>query len=207
MTPTSNQRNWLAFGLAALLTAAGSATYFAMAGIDDASLVVALRTSAHMAFVVLLLVFVARPLRQLKPARSTTALLRNRRFLGLVFAGIHAVHLGLIVLRARLHPEFGLFVAGNLAGAVVYLAIVAMFVTSFDAPARALGRKRWRVLHKTGLYLVFAAFVPTLVPASRAEWLGANGVLCVLAAAGIAIRLAAYVRVGRREAGSGRAPA
>lgn len=192
MRLTSNQRNWLVFTVAAAATSGLAALFLLRSGTSDVNISATLRASAHASFLVLVAVFAARPLRQLLPTQFTLALLRNRRLVGVAFAGIHAAHLGLIVLRDRLSPDFEFVVVDNLPGAFIYLLILLMFVTSFDTPARALGARRWRVLHKTGLYLVFAAFLPTLIPDSRAQLLGARGVLLIVAALAIGIRVLAY---------------
>lgn len=199
----SGQRNWLVFGTAAFVTAAPALGYLAATDLADAAIVVALRASAQAAFFVLLLVFVARPLRQLRATPLTLALLRQRRLLGVAFTGIQATHLGLIVLRGRLSPDFGFAVAEIVPGGLVYLMILLMFVTSFDTPRRALGPGRWRALHKIGLYVVFAAFLPTLVPESRVELLGPDGALVSLAVAAIGIRVVAYVKRRRPVADAG----
>lgn len=200
---SSSQRNWLVFGCAVLVTAAPALACLAAAEAADAAIVVVLRASAQAAFLVLLLVFVARPLRQLRATPLTLALLRQRRLLGVAFTGVQATHLGLIALRARLSPDAGFGVAEIVPGGLVYLMIVLMFVTSFDTPAQALGPGRWRALHKIGLYVVFAAFLPTLVPESRGELLGPNGALASLAVAAIGIRIMAQVKRHRPAADAG----
>ena len=82
----------------------------------------------------------------------------------------------------------------NIAGGLVYVTIATMLITSFDSPAQLMGRKRWRILHKAGLYFIFVAFLPTLVPESRAQLFGTNGLLSVLAIVAVAIRTLAFLR-------------
>ena len=57
MDLSSNQRTWIVFLGAAAITAAVAGLYFTAAGIDAESLRVALRSSAHASFIVLLVVF------------------------------------------------------------------------------------------------------------------------------------------------------
>jgi DMSO/TMAO reductase YedYZ heme-binding membrane subunit len=95
-------------------------------------------------------------------------MLRHRRQIGVAFAGVHTVHLLVILTRAQLVPEFQL-TAKNYLGAMTYLLILLMFVTSFDGPARAVGRKNWKILHKIGLYVIAVSFVQTLLPNSEQE--------------------------------------
>jgi len=133
----------LLLGLAALL-------YVGQSAFEEDSLHAVLRATARLALLIYLLVFVARPLRQLSVSAFSKALLRNRRSLGIGFAGIMSVHLGFL-----LWVHWPDVVA---AGMVVYALIILMLVTSFDGPTRALGPKRWKWLHKTGLYVIGIGF-------------------------------------------------
>ena len=86
--------------------------------------------------------------------------MRNRRYLGVSAAASHAVHGVAIVLlftgRGSL-PELGTLVAGGIA----YLFLAAMVATSFDRSAHWLGARRWRRLHVSGLYWVWAVLAGT----------------------------------------------
>ena len=190
---TSNQRTAAAFLGAAALTGAIAATYMFAAGLADESIRVALRISGRAAFVVLLAAFVARPLRQLLKAPWTAALLRNRRLVGVAFAGIHSAHLGIILLRVSQQADFELSFADNHLGMAVYTVIYAMLITSFDGPARAVGKKPWKVLHKLGLFYLFAAFLQSQLPRSLDQLELANGVLIALAVVALVIRLTAFL--------------
>jgi DMSO/TMAO reductase YedYZ heme-binding membrane subunit len=131
---------------------------------------------------------------------ATAKLLKHRRLLGIAFSGIHTAHLGLIFYRARMIPDFNLNISESLLGGLTYVVIYLMFLTSFDATARALGSRNWRVLHKVGLYWVFVAFVPTLLPESRDQLAGANGLIILLTAVAIVIRLTAFLANRRSKA-------
>ena len=193
MTLSSNQRNWFVFLGAALITAVVAGLYFAAAGIDADSMGVALRSSAHASFIVLLVVFIARPLRQMLQTPHTAALLKNRRLFGVAFAGIHTAHLGLILLQDRWIDDFTFSIIDNALGGLIYLLIFLMFATSFDSTARALGPRNWRILHKIGLYSIFVASLQTIVPDNRDQVFGVNGALTLLAAAALVIRLTAFL--------------
>lgn len=117
-----------------------------------------------MAFMVYLVIFVARPLRQLLPNDMTKWLLRERRALGIAFAAVHTVHLGLIFTRLDLASLLARPVIGTAVGATAYLLMYLMLLTSFDAPARRLGPQHWHRLHKTGLYFIGFVFFATLLP-------------------------------------------
>ncbi|MDH3614023.1 MAG: hypothetical protein OEU90_04005 [Gammaproteobacteria bacterium] len=195
---TSNQRNWTVFVAAIAVTAMAAAVYLGSAGVNDDNIRLSLRLSAHAAFVVLLVVFIARPLRQLVNSPLTIALLRNRRLIGIAFAGIHTAHLGLILYRANMIADFNVRISERLLGGLTYVVIYLMFFTSFDATARAIGPRYWRLLHKVGLYWILAAFIPTLLPGSLDQLGGINGILLLLTAVAITIRLAAFF-AQRRE--------
>lgn len=192
MALTSNQRNWAVFFGAIAVTVIAAAIYLGSAGVNDDTIRASLRLSAHAAFVLLLLVFVARPLRQLLNSPLTLALLRKRRLIGIAFAGIHTAHLGLIFYRDKMVDDFELIISESLLGGATYVVIYLMFITSFDAAARALGPKNWRLLHKVGLYWIFLAFLPTLLPDSLDQVLTVNGFLLLLTGVAVAIRLTAF---------------
>ena len=199
---TSNSRNWLVFGGSMLATLAAAAAWLAVAGVSDESIRLLLRITPRVAFPLLLLVFVARPLRQLVATPLTTALLKNRRQLGIAFAGIHTAHLLLILYRSHVVPDVDFQVANNLAGAFVYLVILVMFATSFDGMARALGPRNWRRLHTAGLYVLFVAFVDAFRPSAIDEIFDVYGVFTALAAAVLAIRVFAFLsRRASRQTG------
>jgi len=193
MAMSSNQRTAAAFVSATALTGIAAAAYVAIAGVGDESLLVALRVSGRVAFVVLLVVFAARPLQQLLKAQWTAKLLRNRRLLGVTFAGIHTAHLGLIMMRVNQLPDFDVSFEKNLFGMFVYAVIFAMLITSFDGPARALGRKSWKILHKVGLFFLVAAFTDSQLPQSLDQLELANGLLLALAALALVIRITAFL--------------
>ena len=175
-----------------------SAAYLNVAGTSDDNIRLLLRLSARIAFLVLLVIFIARPLRQLFATPATAKLLRNRRLLGIAFAGIHTAHLSLILYRAEMIADFSLDIRESLLGGLTYVVIYLMFFTSFDATARAIGPRYWRLLHKVGLYWILAAFIPTLLPGSLDQLGGINGILLLLTAVAITIRLAAFF-AQRRE--------
>lgn len=154
---TSASKNWAAFLGTGLATLAVAFAYFADVGMTDRSFDLVLEVSGRVAFVVFMVVFIARPLRQWWPTALSKNLLKHRRLIGVAFAGMHFAHLFIIFYRIHSMSNFGL-VAGNIPGAVAYLFIGLMFITSFNSTTRALGPKRWRLLHTVGLYYIFLIF-------------------------------------------------
>ena len=198
---TSNQRNLAVFATAAGLTGIASAAYLGIGGVTDDHIRILLRLSARVAFVVLLLVFVARPLRQIFPSPATLKLLANRRLFGIAFAGIHTAHAALILYRAQQVPSFEFTPSANIPGLVTYGVIYLMLITSFDRPARAIGRKAWKVLHKAGLYWLVFAFTQTQLPDSLNDLSGMNWWLVSLIVLAFVIRITAFFAKFQRAPG------
>ncbi|MGI9219563.1 MAG: hypothetical protein ACR2QS_00840, partial [Woeseiaceae bacterium] len=84
---SSNQKNWVVF-FATLGAGLGASWAFLNAvGTTDESVRETLRLSARVSFVILLIIFVARPAQQIFRTPFTAKLLRRRRLLGVAFTG------------------------------------------------------------------------------------------------------------------------
>lgn len=193
MAMTSNQRNAAVLVGSFAVMSASAAGYFALAGLSLETIDLMLRLSARIAFLILLLVFVARPLQQMLKAPGTAKLLRSRRLLGIAFAGVHIAHLGVLLVKDRVIEDFDLLQLANGPGMFVYLVILAMLVTSWNAAAKAIGPKAWKVLHKGGLYVLFIAFSQTQLPYPGQSWEGVNWWFLTLIAIALVIRLTAFL--------------
>lgn len=195
MSISSNLRNFAVFFLTLSAIAVPMFVIVVPDAMDESNLGLALRVSARLAFVIYILVFVCRPLRQIMPIPLTHALFRNRRYIGISFAAVMTVHLALISWLLLFVVDEGRSLTSLMPGIVTYMLITLMLVTSFDAPARALGPKNWRRLHKTGLYWIGTIFAVALVPdvidyPSDPVYL-AIGALMILA---VMIRVTAFVK-------------
>ena len=183
-----------------LLVALFVLAYLNAFGWNDENLRVVLRLTARLAFLAYLVVFIARPLRQIVKTPLTAWLLRERRSFGLTMASIHFVHIALIVYRARNSVEFEFEFPGQIIGGTIYLLMLLMVITSFDKPARALGPLNWRRLHKTGLYALGVAFLSTLLPESRDELFSPDRWwFLILTGGAVFIRLTAFFATRRRQ--------
>lgn len=170
-------------------------------GSEDENLQWLLRLTARLAFVLFVIAFIARPLRQILRTNTTAWLLRERRSFGLAFAAVHLVHAALIFYLAEASTVFEFEFPKHLFGGAIYVLIVLMMITSFDKPARWLGAKNWRRLHKTGLYVIALAFVQTLLPNTREELLEFDRMWFVVLVSGAAvIRLTAYFAIRKQRA-------
>lgn len=192
MALTSNQRTAATFLGAMVVTCLVAATYLLTTGIDDDSISLALRVSARVSFALFIIAFAARPLQQLVRAPWTARLLRNRRLIGVAFAGVHTAHFGLVLMRLNHVPEFDS--AFSVSGAAVYGFMYAMLITSFSGPARAIGPRAWKVLHKLGIFVVLAGFLPSQLLKTIDQPVSINGLLLVMASAALLLRVMAFFR-------------
>jgi DMSO/TMAO reductase YedYZ heme-binding membrane subunit len=146
-------RGWALVGWTALIVAAMCGAIVALYGPSEATLHVILRDTARASLLLFSLAFAATGANRVLPGPFSRWMLVNRRYLGVSFATSHAFHLAAIVALgpARFGPR--VLILGGLG----YLLIAAMTITSFDGPTRWLGRRRWKLLHRTGMY-VFGAF-------------------------------------------------
>ena len=190
-------RNIGVFLAALLATGVPALVYIDSLDYSEDSFGVVLRWGARLAILVFLLIFVARPLRQLSQTPATRWLLSNRRYLGITFAGVMSSHL-----------VFLLWLNGPVVaipGMIAYTFILLMLVTSFDKPAAALGPKHWRLLHKSGIYFLTIIFSATIISGLRENGGGAiHATLAVLLVGALFVRAAAYAR---RKSGNSRATA
>jgi len=151
----NDKRNWQVLDGTLLLTGGLSALWLSTTSLAEDEIRVAVRHTAHVAFVLYLLVLVARPLQQLLGKDWTTILLRNRRLVGVAFAAAMTTHLVLLVyyFNSQADLDFPL----NIFGAGAYAVFYLMLITSFDGPKKAIGPKAWKFLHRMGL--IWAALI------------------------------------------------
>ncbi|MCH9695653.1 MAG: ferric reductase-like transmembrane domain-containing protein [Gammaproteobacteria bacterium] len=147
----SSRRNWQVFFGALFITGILSVAWLSRVDFIDANMLVPIRHTAQLAFAIYILILVARPLQQLLRKPWTAKLLRNRRLLGVAFAAVMTTHLLLIAMRFGSQPELTYPLGNLLVGAGAYGIFYLMLITSFDGPTKALGRRRWKILHNTGL--------------------------------------------------------
>jgi hypothetical protein len=151
----------------------------------------AIRATARSSATLFALAFAASALRRRWPSRLTGWLLGNRRYLGVSFAVSHGTHLLLIFALygwslAGVVAEGG--IVGVLFGGIGYVFIAAMAATSFDRSAAWLGPSRWRRLHVTGGWYVWAIFFVTFAPNAARSWPAALFTAVLLAVLGLRLR-------------------
>lgn len=190
------REGWPVTAWAALIVAVVVFVTLAAAGSAEPGLRATIRTTARLSALLLLPSFLASSANARWRTPFTKWLLRNRRYLGLGFAVSQFTHGAFVLTLAQLHAgSFWTNVDPTtvVGGGIGYVFLVLMTVTSFDRTAAWLGRRRWRALHTTGVFLFFGIFV-----FSFAQGIGRSPVyaaLVVLLLAALALRLA--VRLAR----------
>ncbi|MEZ0054151.1 sulfoxide reductase heme-binding subunit YedZ [Mycobacterium sp. MAA66] len=164
----------------------------------------ALLLTGRTSLALFMLAFTAAALHQLWPNNLTSWIRRNRRYLGVSFAGSHAIHaiaIALLIAYAGTHaipPPFKhvSLQLGMLPLFAGYLCIVAMTATSFDRTAALIGPNTWHWLHLVGSYVIWADFAEAYGP--RAIRDPAFIPAFIIVAAALIIRLTAYAQRTRK---------
>ena len=148
--------------LIAAIAIVSTAAAMVVGGADGANL--GIRITARTSAVLFLLAFTASSLYQLWPTATTKWIRRNRRYLGVAFAGSHFIHAIFIVATIVLDGDrfqmgvdrtpHGVYVLDFIA----YAFIIAMTITSFDQIADRMRFTAWKNLHVTGSYVIWFTF-------------------------------------------------
>ncbi|TNE60970.1 MAG: hypothetical protein EP335_18220 [Alphaproteobacteria bacterium] len=178
-----------------LLLAAAVYSAIASAGGYVPALPALMVPTADIAFLFFWFAFIASATARLAPSPGTRFLIRNRRYIGLSFALIHFTHLVLVLSNLAFTGASRPLIT-LLGGALAYLFIGLMALTSNTASVRRLGAKRWKQLHKTGMYYVWFIFLFTSLkdPLGRGWIIG----LCLF---GLSLRILAHRQGQRKKAG------
>ena len=119
-----------------------------------------MKPTAHAAFLFFFLAFTTSSLHVLRPSEYSRWAMKNRRYLGLNFALIHFVHLGFVLSNLALTEETREVSTLNV-GALAYLFLFLMTITSNNTAVRKLGARKWKMLHKVGSYYIWFIFLAT----------------------------------------------
>jgi DMSO/TMAO reductase YedYZ heme-binding membrane subunit len=140
---------------------------FLIFGLSEESLRLSLRETARISVAIFLLVFIASSFHQLSRSRISKWLMINRRYLGISFGASHLIHLVLIVWLIYSYSSGNLLSIAPLnsymVGGIGYIFIIAMLITSNNQSMKRLGRKRWKILHTSGMYYLFLSFIMSFV--------------------------------------------
>lgn len=174
---------------------------FSMLGIDEASLRIALRETARISLLLFLLVFIASPLQRISKSSLSKYLMINRRYLGICFATSHFIHLALILSLIYLYSGGDLLSVAPLnsfiVGGIGYAFIIAMTLTSNNQSLKRLGPKRWKTLHRVGMYYLLVSFLASYAGLLEKDFLFYLPFVIALAFA-MVIRLVAFMTTSKR---------
>ncbi|MUL78192.1 hypothetical protein [Mycolicibacterium sp. CBMA 226] len=152
----------LTWALTLLIAVSATAVAVTVGGVAGAN--EGIRITARTSAVLFLLAFTASSAYRLWPNDFTKWVRRNRRYLGVAFAGSHLVHAGFIIASVVLssarfkagveRTPGGVYVLDTIA----YGFLIAMTITSFDRIAKQMQYATWRRLHLTGSYVIWLTF-------------------------------------------------
>ena len=108
----------------------------------------------------LYLAFAASSLKLLFPGAFSRWLSRNRPIMGLCFAAAMAWQLFFILWLVTVYSDYYIgevyVLRDAIEGVVGYLFLAAMTLTTFTPGRKYLQPKSWRLLHKSGIYFIWA---------------------------------------------------
>lgn len=106
------------------------------------------------------LVVAASALPVLFPGSFATWLLRNRKYIGMCFAVAMAWQGAFIFLMSNFYREYYFeeiyYLRDELEGSTGYIFLTAMVLTSFRFGRKYLTQKQWKLLHRSGIYFLWA---------------------------------------------------
>lgn len=119
-----------------------------------------IQLSVRCAVPLLYVAFAASSVQALSPGPFGHWLLRNRKIVGLSFAAAMAWQLLFIVWLVTVHSDYYIgeiyVLRDAIEGVVGYAFLIAMTVTSFRFGRKYLKPKSWKLLHKSGIYFLWA---------------------------------------------------
>ncbi len=106
------------------------------------------------------LVVAASSVQILFPGPFTNWWLRNRKYIGMCFAVAMAWQGLFIFIMSNFFREYYYadvyLLRDELEGSIGYIFLPAMVVTSFSFARKYLNQKQWKLIHKSGIYFLFA---------------------------------------------------
>ena len=132
--------------------------------------------SVRLAVPFIFLVVAISSVQTLFPGPFPMWLLRNRKYIGMCFAVVMAWQGLFIFIMSYFFREYYFadvyFFRDELEGSIGYIFLPAMVVTSFEFGRKHLSPKQWKLLHKSGIYFLWAYAFSTY------WWSLCNGLSC-----------------------------
>jgi methionine sulfoxide reductase heme-binding subunit len=176
-----------------------SAIVLAAAGTGEEGVRMLIRATARSSALLFLVAFLARPVRQLWRTDATAFAIKNRRYFGVSMAVSHLIHgIAIVWLITGFPAAYQTNTTTLVGGGLGFAFIAAMAATSSDAAFKALGRTRWTLLHRTGIWYVWLIFAFTFVPDPSRGWDALHAGFVAAFAAAPLVRAAAYLKTRRK---------
>ncbi len=106
------------------------------------------------------LVIAISSLQIIFPGALTRWLMLNRKYIGLIFAVAMAWQgLFIFIMSYYFHDYYFsevYYFRDEIEGSIGYIFLVAMVLTSFDFGKKFVDSKQWRIIHKAGIYFLWA---------------------------------------------------
>jgi DMSO/TMAO reductase YedYZ heme-binding membrane subunit len=106
------------------------------------------------------LVVATSALQTLFPGPFPMWLLRNRKYIGMCFAVAMAWQGAFIFMMSNFYRDYYFeeiyYLRDELEGSTGYIFLTAMVLTSFQFGRKYLNQKQWKLLHKSGIYFLWA---------------------------------------------------
>ncbi|MCJ8281813.1 MAG: hypothetical protein MJK14_18635 [Rivularia sp. ALOHA_DT_140] len=157
-----NFNKWNIVYIAVLISAVLTVMTLANYGVEKEGIVNWLDATGRAGMITFTAAFIASPLNKLFPSSFSKWLLKNRRFLGISFGFQHLVfHLPavicfLVIAKAPIDAI--------ITGGIGFLFVIPMLITSFNAPAKLIGARNWKILHTTGMFYLMYVFIISFYP-------------------------------------------
>ncbi|MBE9044448.1 hypothetical protein IQ255_08535 [Pleurocapsales cyanobacterium LEGE 10410] len=149
---------YTAIAISAVLTVIPLAMY----GIEKQGIVNWLDATGRAGMITFTAAFIASPLHKLFPNSFSRWLLKNRRFLGIGFGFQHLIfHLPAVIwflIIAKVPLD------AMITGGLGFILVIFMLITSFNAPAKWIGARNWKILHTTGMFYLMYVFIISFYP-------------------------------------------
>ncbi|MGB3403352.1 MAG: hypothetical protein WBA77_11750 [Microcoleaceae cyanobacterium] len=157
-----NFNQWNIVYTAVVVSAILTVVTLTIYGIEKPGIIHWLDATGRAGMITFTAAFIASPLYKLFPNSFSRWLLRNRRFMGIAFGFQHLVfHLPaviwfLIIAKAPIDAI--------ISGGLGFLFVIPMLITSFNAPAKYIGARNWKILHTTGMFYLMFVFIISFYP-------------------------------------------
>jgi len=146
-------KEWRIVGFSALLIGSIVGFVALIHGVNELGMRMAIRATGRTSTIFFVSAFIASSLQKVWKTPLSIWILKNRRYLGLSMAVSHTYHA--IALISLWFVTNGAAPQIEPLGTLGYVLLIALTVTSFKIPAKCLGKKGWKILHRTAMHYLW----------------------------------------------------